>query len=238
MAERAFESHPDMPNTPPRAGRAARPRDAATLLLIPRDGRHPRVLMGRRHGGHDFMPDKWVFPGGRIDPSDFRPPVAAELREEVAASLGKTAPPKRARAIALTAIRETFEEAGLLLAKPGHSRPVAGPWRPFLAQGALPDLSALDFVARAITPPSVPKRFNARFFMADAERLISLERQADCGELTEIAWLELEEALALDLPIITRVVLRELPKKFADPRHPMTDIQTWRRGAPVARPRD
>jgi 8-oxo-dGTP pyrophosphatase MutT (NUDIX family) len=228
MTQQAFETENTMPRTPPRTGRAVRPRDAATLIIIRRDGPKPRVLMGRRHGGHDFMPDKWVFPGGRIDPADFRPPVAAELRPEVAARLYKTAPPKRARAVALCAIRETFEEAGLLLAKPGASRPMAGPWRQFLAHGALPDLSALDFIARAITPPSVPKRFNARFFMADAERLISLERQPDCGELTEIAWLELDEALGVDIPLITRVVLGEVPKRLADPHRPAPDIKTWR----------
>ena len=228
MSQQAFETDAAMPRTPLRTGRAARPRDAATLIIVRRDGPKPRVLMGRRHGGHDFMPDKWVFPGGRIDPSDFRAPVAAELRPEVAVRLNKTAPPKRARALGLAAIRETFEEAGLLLAKPGAARPGAGPWRQFISQGALPDLSALDFIARAITPPRVPKRFNARFFMADAERLVSLERQADCGELTEIAWLELDEALGLDIPIITRVVLGEIPKRMADPHRPAPDIKTWR----------
>jgi 8-oxo-dGTP pyrophosphatase MutT (NUDIX family) len=225
MAEQAFEPHPDMPRTPPRKGRAVRPRDAATLIIIRRDGRQPRVLMGRRHGGHDFMPDKWVFPGGRIDPSDFRAPVAAELRPEVADKLNKTAPPKRARALALSAIRETFEEAGLLLGKPGHHRPIAGPWREFLAHGALPDLSALEFIARAITPPMVPKRFDARFFMAEAERLISLEPQPDCGELTEIAWVDLDEALGLDLPAVTRFVLREIPHRLADPNRPVPDLR-------------
>lgn len=208
--------------------RAVRPRDAATLIVLRHDGPKPRVLMGRRHGGHDFMPDKWVFPGGRIDPSDFRAPVAAELRPEVAERLSTTAPAKRARALALSAIRETFEETGLLLAKPGAHRPVAGPWRLFLEQGALPDLSALDFIARAVTPPMVPKRYDARFFMADAERLISLERQADCGELTEIGWLELEEALALDLPTVTDFVLREIPLRLADPHRPFPYLRQRR----------
>lgn len=228
MAERAFESHPDTPRMPPRKGRAVRPRDAATLIVLRRDGPKPRVLMGRRHGGHDFMPDKWVFPGGRIDPSDFRAPTASELRPEVAERLYTTAPAKRARALALSAIRETFEETGLLLAKPAHHRPIAGPWRQFLEQGALPDLGALDFIARAVTPPMVPKRFDARFFMADAEHLISLERQADCGELTEIAWLELEEALGLDLPTVTGFVLREIPERLADPHRPFPYLRMKR----------
>ncbi|MGH7022795.1 MAG: NUDIX hydrolase [Caulobacteraceae bacterium] len=201
----------------PPSSRAVRPRHAATLILVRRDGPHPRVLMGRRHGGHDFMPDKWVFPGGRIDPADYRAPSASELRPEVAGRLEKTAPARRARALALAAVRETFEEAGLLLAKPAKARHVAGPWREFLLHGAEPDLAALDFVARAVTPAVSPKRFDARFFLADAESLLSLERAADCGELHEIAWVDLAEAMALDLPSVTRFVLRELPLRLEDP---------------------
>ena len=197
-----------------------RPRDAATLIIVRRDGAKPRLLMGRRNGGHDFMPDKWVFPGGRIDRSDFHAPFATDLRPEVAARLEKTAPPARARAIALSAIRETFEEAGLLLAKPAPPRPGAGPWREFLELGAEADLAALDFVARAITPPYRPKRFDARFFMAEADRLISLERRADCGELDEIAWVDLDEALALDLPNITRFVVQEVALRLDAPDRP------------------
>ena len=229
MTEQAFERRTDLPENRIKGKRAVRPRDAATLVVLRRDGPTPRVLMGRRHGGHSFMPDKWVFPGGRIDPSDFRAPVASELRPDVAERLYRTAPPRRARALALAAIRETFEETGLLLARPAEPRPIAGPWRAFLAHHALPDLEGLDFVARAVTPPNVPKRFDARFFMADAERLISLERQADCGELDEIAWFELEAALALDLPTVTEFVLREIPLRLADPHRPFPYLR-MRRG--------
>jgi 8-oxo-dGTP pyrophosphatase MutT (NUDIX family) len=227
MNEQVFE-RPRMDGTRAKGTKAVRPRDAATLIVLRRDGPKPRVLMGRRHGGHDFMPDKWVFPGGRIDPSDFRAPVATELRPEVAERLATTAAPKRARALALSAVRETFEETGLLLAKPAKPRPGAGPWRLFLEQGALPDLAALDFIARAVTPPMVPKRFDARFFMADAENLISLERQPDCGELAEIAWVELDEALALDLPTVTSFVLREVPLRLADPGRPFPYLRVRR----------
>jgi 8-oxo-dGTP pyrophosphatase MutT (NUDIX family) len=217
-----------LPNYDPRVDGAmrekgaklVRPRDAATLIIVRRDGPKPRLLMGRRHGGHDFMPDKWVFPGGRIDPSDFRAPHASELRPEVAARLARTAPARRARALALTAVRETFEEAGLLLAKPAPPRPATGPWREFLEIGAGPDLAALDFIARAITPPYRPKRFDARFFMADAEALLSLERRADCGELNEIAWVDIDEALHLDLPNITRFVVQELAQRLEEPDRP------------------
>lgn len=208
-----------------KGAKLARPRDAATLILVRRDGPKPRILMGRRHGGHDFMPDKWVFPGGRIDRSDFNAPAGTELKPAVAARLAKTAPPRRARALGLTAIRETFEEAGLLLAKPAAPRPGVGPWRAFLEIGAAADLAALDFIARAITPPYRPKRFDARFFMADAEALISLERRPDCGELDEIAWVDLDEAAALDLPNITRFVLQELALRLETPDRPAPSMR-------------
>jgi len=210
--------------------RAVRPRDAATLILVRRDAEKPRILMGRRHGGHNFMPDKWVFPGGRIDPADFRAPYATDLRHEVAAKLHMTAPEARARALAMAAVRETFEEAGLLLARPAPARSAAGPWREFLAQGAAADLDALSFVARAITPPSVPKRFDARFFMAEADRLLSLDRQADCGELDEIAWFDLDEALKLDLPAVTRFVLRETAHRLNAPERPIPFMRFIRTG--------
>jgi 8-oxo-dGTP pyrophosphatase MutT (NUDIX family) len=208
-----------------RGNPAVRPRDAATLILVRRDHARTRVLMGRRHRGHDFMPDKWVFPGGRVDRSDFRAPSGSDLRPGVASRLEKTTTPSRARALALAAIRETYEEAGLLLAKPAPARSAAGPWREFLHHGALPDLDALDFVARAVTPPTSPKRFDARFFLAQADRLLSLERRADCGELDEVAWFSLEEALELNLPSVTRFVLRELPQRLADPTAPAPSLR-------------
>jgi 8-oxo-dGTP pyrophosphatase MutT (NUDIX family) len=219
MAERVFDAHPAKTETQWRVvgRRAPRPRDAATLILIRRDGPVPRILMGRRHRGHDFMPDKWVFPGGRVEPADARAPFATDLRSEVLAKLKLTAPSVRARALAMAAVRETFEEAGLLLAKAAPPRSASGPWRDFLAQGAQPDLAALDFVARAITPPVLPKRFDARFFMADAERLVSLERQADCGELDEIAWLPIDETQNYDVAGITRFVLREVAARLTTP---------------------
>ncbi|HEY1879616.1 MAG TPA: NUDIX hydrolase [Caulobacteraceae bacterium] len=228
MTEQAFEDIGPAIADATRSGRAVRPRHAATLILVKHDESTLRVLMGRRHGGHDFMPDKWVFPGGRVDRSDFVAPCATELRPDVASRLEKTGAARLARALALAAVRETFEETGLFLAKPAPSRPTTGPWRAFAERGALPDLAALDFVARAITPPMSPKRFDARFFLADASALLSFEREADCGELDQIAWLELEEALALDLPSVTRFVLRELPARLADPSRPTPSLRFTR----------
>ncbi len=205
----------------PEGARAVKPRDAATLFIIRRDGPKPRVLMGKRNGGHDFMPNLWVFPGGRIDRADFRAPYATDLRPEVASKFEAHLRGARGRALALAAIRETFEEAGLLLARPADPRPAAGPWREFLAQGAMADLEALSIIYRAVTPPSLAKRFDTWFLMADAERLISLERQPDCGELEEIAWFEFEEAQDLNLPMVTRSVIKEAMARLEDPDRPI-----------------
>ena len=179
--------------------KATRPRDAATLILV-RNTRE--VMMGQRAKGHVFMPDKWVFPGGRVDPGDVRAPAAKELRPEVEALLNLGGGVRRApRAFALAAVRETKEEAGLIL---GNEKG--------------PDLSKLDFVARAITPPHRPRRFDARFFMADAHAVGAHEEPAASEELLHTKWFTLEEAAALDLPSITRFVLKEVQARLAGER--------------------
>jgi 8-oxo-dGTP pyrophosphatase MutT (NUDIX family) len=131
--------------------------------------------------------------------------------------------------LALAAIRETWEEAGLLLARPAPARPGAGPWRDFLAQGALPDLDAIDIVSRAITPPVIAKRFDTWFLVADAERLLSLERQPDCGELDEIAWVGASELEGLDLPAITRLAAAEALARLEHPDRPVPFVRQLNR---------
>src|SRR5207302_2898469 len=66
-----------------------RPKDAATLILVDRSGRVPKVLLGKRHHGHKFMPGKFVFPGGRVDPADQRMLVARTLHPQTEAHLMK-----------------------------------------------------------------------------------------------------------------------------------------------------
>jgi 8-oxo-dGTP pyrophosphatase MutT (NUDIX family) len=165
------------------------------------------------------MPDRWVFPGGRIDRADYRAPFVSDLRPDVGALFDKHLPAGRGRALALAAVRETWEETGLLLGKPGQGRGT-GPWKDFVAQGVLPDLEALDVIARAITPPAVGKRFDTWFLLADAEHLVSLDRKADCGELEEIAWFDFDEAAGLQLPAVTRMMLKEAAERAKDPSRP------------------
>ena len=115
-----------------------------------------------------------------------------------------------------------------MLAEPAPVASVAGPWREFRAAGALPDLAALSYVARAITPPGRTRRFDARFFMADAQALLHPEPTAGSGELDEIAWMPLKEARALDLPAITRFVLGEVAERLAQPNRPLPFVRMVR----------
>jgi 8-oxo-dGTP pyrophosphatase MutT (NUDIX family) len=199
-----------------------RPKDAATLILIDRSGRVPKVLLGKRHERHKFMPGKFVFPGGGVDPSDKRMPVARPLDERAAARLMQRfhkGSPVRARALALAAIRETCEETGLLLGTRGNSAKLPdGPWTPFAKHGVLPDLAAIHFVGRAITPPGRPRRFDARFFTMDASAIAHRIEgvTGPAAELVELVWMPLTDAKQLDMPAVTGVMLEELDGRIAD----------------------
>lgn len=206
-------------STPPPgddAAKAIRPRDAATLVIVDRVMGVPRVLMGRRRLDQVFMPGKYVFPGGRVDASDRTVESADELHPVEAAKLlldmKGTPSQARARALAMAAIRETFEEAGLIIGAPAEppAKPLDPPsWRDFFACGFRPKLSSLALFARAITPPGRPRRYDTRFFCISADE-ISHEVESSDGELSGLHWLTIEEARSLDLPAITRVMLEDL----------------------------
>ncbi|RJG45393.1 NUDIX hydrolase [Mesorhizobium sp. DCY119] len=196
-----------------------RPRDAATLMLLDRKGDDVFVLMGRRHASHAFMPGKFVFPGGRTDPADSRIPVTDSLHPDEAAKLIGTVASgsaTRARAIALSAIRETYEEAGLLI---GHKAPFAtgkADWQGFVEHGVQPSLKPLRFIARAITPPGRVRRFDTRFLSAwRSDVAVELPDGGPTNELEELMWLPLPEARQADIPAITKTILEELEQRLA-----------------------
>ena len=198
-----------------------RPRDSATLILIDRTESVPKVLLGRRHESHKFLPGKFVFPGGRVEPTDRLMPTAAPLhvRDTERLMLGVQRPSKvKAAGYALAAIRETYEETGLMLgARAAEVVAPAGPWQAFAEAGIIPDLSAVHFVGRAITPPGRPRRFDSRFFAAD---MTAVAHRADGfvgpdAELVELVWLPITEARRLDMPTITAVTLEELQERIA-----------------------
>jgi 8-oxo-dGTP pyrophosphatase MutT (NUDIX family) len=185
-------------------------RDAATIVLMRGQGPDPRVLMGQRGAGAVFMPSKYVFPGGAVDAGDALVPVGPALHPTCAARLAAPGAPP-AGALAAAAIRELWEETGLALARPGQAALPPG-WAGFAAQGLVPDASALRFFFRAITPPGRTRRFDARFFLADAARVTGDpdDFSAASDELGHLHWLPLSQARDLDLPFITEVVLAEV----------------------------
>lgn len=196
-----------------------RPRDAATLILLDRKGNDFHVLMGRRHAAHAFMPGKFVFPGGRTDPTDSRVPVATGLYPEEEAKLtaraGRTGA-IRARAIALSAIRETYEEAGLLIGRKGPLSTGKRDWQGFVEHSVQPSLEAVRFIARAITPPGRVRRFDTRFLAAWRDDVAVALPNGPTNELEELVWLPLAEARKADIPTITRTILDELEKRLSD----------------------
>ena len=199
-----------------------RPKDAATLILVDRRAAVPKVLVGRRHDKVVFMPGKFVFPGGRVDKADHRVPVAAPIPQELEANLLKGSPKitaSRAQSLAIAAIREACEETGLCLGRKaaGPAAKLDGPWAPFSEAGLLPDPSSLFLIARAITPPGRVRRFDTRFFTADASAITHRVEgviHAD-AELVELVWVEIGSQPLADLHPMTRNVLGLLEKRLA-----------------------
>ena len=173
-------------------------RAAATVILtraVPGGGH--QVLMGQRGAGAAFMPSKYVFPGGGVDPDDDLP-GPLPLSPDCTRRLALAAAPGP---LAAAAIRELSEETGLTLRA---------------------DRPTMRFVFRAITPPGRSRRFDARFLLAHAD---SLDGDGDdfataSGELQHLRWLLLPEARALDLPFITEVVLAEVTALLAGAEQP------------------
>ena len=199
-----------------------RPKDAATLILVDRSGPVPKVLVGKRHDKVVFMPGKFVFPGGRVDKADNRVPVAAQMPKELEANLLKGSPKidaGRAKSLAIAAIREACEETGLCLGRKaaGTASKLERAWKPFADAGLLPDPSGLFLIARAITPPGRVRRFDTRFFTADASAIthrVDGVVHAD-AELVELVWVEIGSKPLSDLHNMTKNVLGELERRLA-----------------------
>jgi 8-oxo-dGTP pyrophosphatase MutT (NUDIX family) len=199
-----------------------RPRDSATLILVDRSANIPKILLGRRNDRHRFLPGKFVFPGGRIEPADRLMAIAAALHEQHATKLmQQVRRPSlaKAAAFALAAVRETYEETGIMLGvrASDRMRVPPGPWEGFARASVTPDLSGIHFIARAITPPRRPLRFDSRFFTADVSAIARREEGfvGPDKELVELVWLPITEARRLDMPGITAVVLEELQDRIA-----------------------
>jgi 8-oxo-dGTP pyrophosphatase MutT (NUDIX family) len=162
-----------------------RPRDAASLILLRGKGRDLELLAGRRPKTVKFMPGVWVFPGGAIDPEDRR-----TWRVETG---GAHLPPVLARS-ARAALRETWEEVGVLVGRRGEAPPPSPAERhrfspveaAYAGQGVSAALDTLTYIGRAITPTRVFRRYNTRFFLADGEAVFGEPASSD--ELEDAGW--------------------------------------------------
>jgi len=190
-------------------------RNAATIIVLRDAATIPSVLMGQRGASAAFMPGKFVFPGGAVDTVDANVPITAlhktdhdQLSED--SDLTPTT-------LAAAAIRELWEEAGHILGTPTNWADAPKGWRGFAASGYQPNAAALQFFFRAITPPGRPRRFDARFFLADAAALATDPDDFSNAEdeLAHLQWVPLKDARNFDLPFITQVVLAELTAQIA-----------------------
>lgn len=185
------------------------PRDAASLLIYRTSGEHPEVLLGRRPKGSRFMPDVFVYPGGAVDPEDEKVEAASELAPAIVTQLQPSCSASTPRTLALTAIRETFEETGLTLASEGDPGPVEDvSWQNFRDRGLAPTLAPLRYIGRAITPPYRPRRFHARFFAVSMEHLRGHIAATD--ELIELDWFPAKRTGDLPMADVTRYMLEQL----------------------------
>jgi 8-oxo-dGTP pyrophosphatase MutT (NUDIX family) len=198
-------------------------RNAATVIVLRERDTNPQILMGQRGAKAAFMPNKVVFPGGAVDREDADIPLAAPISDFCSQRLLED---RRAdtsesivHALAVAAIRELWEETGLILGTQGDwSITPPADWETYAATGHVPTAEALQFVFRAITPPGRPRRFDARFFLLDADEITSDldDFSAACEELSHLQWIPLKEARSFDLPFITEVVLAEIEARVTD----------------------
>ncbi len=188
-------------------------RNAATVILVRDRASNPRILMGQRGAKAAFMPNKFVFPGGAVDTEDAAVPLADPINPVCNARLTEQADTALAGALISAAIREVWEETGLILGgKSGW--PITPPpdWASFANAGYLPSAKGFTFVFRAITPPGRPRRFDARFFMVDADHVQNDldDFENACDELSHLQWIALNDVQNFDLPFITQVVMAEV----------------------------
>jgi len=201
--------------------RAPRPRLASTLVLTCGSGDNLKILMGQRSKRHDFMPSVYVFPGGRVDRADSYAKYAGDLSARTQRLLEMVYSPRKARAVALASIRETWEETGLMLGVEAEASRNLNhkSYDDFRAAGQLPDLSGIEVFGRAITPPHRHKRFDAWFFVKQlGER--PLPSIADSSELLNVGWFTFEEIKSLETQRATDMMLQVLDRYLKADRPP------------------
>ena len=211
--------------------RAARPKKASTIVLWqgPRD--NPRILMGQRASRHDFMPSVYVFPGGRVDRCDSYAGSIGEMSARTKTVLEAAYSPRQARALLLAAVRETYEETSLML---GRKAPQARnlnhkSYDAFREAGLTPDISGIEVIGRAITPPRRHKRFDTWFFAKDMNGQGNLET-SDSRELLNVDWFTFDQIEALKTHVATETMLKVMKRFLAEDNPPAKVFFMRRKG--------
>ena len=203
-----------IPIPKPIPGRIApRPKLASTVVLLREVDGQAQILMGKRSARHDFMPSVYVFPGGRVDPSDSYAPALDHPNSRTREILEAAMTPARAQACVLAAVRETYEETSLVLGERHEEAPKAindPSWKAFHAAGYLPRLSNIEVFGRAITPPHRNKRFDTWFFLARLDEAAAARPFKNSAELVDTGWFTFAQMKDLEMHRATQMMLEQL----------------------------
>lgn len=187
-------------------------RDAASVILVRDRVTRPKILMGQRSRTAAFMPGVYVFPGGAVDDGDARVPLSQRLNATCEARLREGGGDPLVSGLQAAAIREVSEETGLLLGQPGTwTDDAPAGWETFHKNDCRPCAHGFRFVFRAITPVGPPRRFDARFFLVDADVAVHGGDPDDFSgatdELSNLHWVPLDDVDSLRIAFITTLAL-------------------------------
>jgi len=158
----------------------------------------------------------YVFPGGRMDRGDSYASYTGTLSARTDHILAAAYPPRQARAIILTAIRETYEETGLMIGREATQtrNPKHESWQAFYDAGLSADISGIEVIGRAITPPRRHKRFDTWFFEKEvSEEIISAAH--DSMELEDVRWMTFDEIADRPMHMATTSMLDVMKEHLA-----------------------
>ena len=198
-----------LPNKNPNAAYPAKPKDSSSLIILKKDELGVQVLMGKR-GRKAVFSNAYVFAGGKVDPEDSLPKPASELNPDIARRISSDA--VKAKSFAMAAVREAYEETGFLLGASGDLGETGNEsWNEIRSMNLAPNLEKMHYVGHAITPASKAVRFNARFFYTWVHEMSGT--LSGSGELSDLAFLSLRDALSLPMVDVTEFMLEEMIRR-------------------------